>query len=178
MKIKLDENISVELAPLLSRSGHDVDTVAIEGLQGQPDSAVWAAAQSAGRMLITQDLDFADIRRFPPGTHHGLILLRHRAGTCRATRLFRGSAAPLQTRSLGRLPCGGLGGKGARVTRRVGVAWGELANPNTGRLMDRRPLGFAVAHPTLVLDLRTGSITPTPREAPQLPSGRVYRSLL
>lgn len=27
-------------------------------------------------MLITQDLDFSDVRRFAPGTHHGLILVR------------------------------------------------------------------------------------------------------
>jgi hypothetical protein len=29
-------------------------------------------------MLITQDLDFSDTRRFEPGTHPGLILVRLR----------------------------------------------------------------------------------------------------
>ncbi len=28
------------------------------------------------RFLITQDLDFSDIRQFKPGTHHGLLLVR------------------------------------------------------------------------------------------------------
>lgn len=28
--------------------------------------------------MITQDLDFSDIRRFVPGTHHGLLLVRLR----------------------------------------------------------------------------------------------------
>lgn len=49
-----------------------------EGLGGQHDSVVWDAAQKAGRFLITQDLDFSDIRRFAPGTHEGLLLVRLR----------------------------------------------------------------------------------------------------
>jgi len=78
MKVKLDENIPVRLAPELGSLGHDVDTVASEGLQGRPDEDVWQAAQKAGRLLITQDLDFSDTRRFKPGTHHGLLLVRLR----------------------------------------------------------------------------------------------------
>jgi hypothetical protein len=30
----------------------------------------------AGRFLITQDLDFSDARRYQPGTHAGLLLVR------------------------------------------------------------------------------------------------------
>jgi hypothetical protein len=33
-------------------------------------------AQRAGRFLVTQDLDFSDVRRFEPGSHHGLLLVR------------------------------------------------------------------------------------------------------
>jgi predicted nuclease of predicted toxin-antitoxin system len=36
------------------------------------------AAQEAGRFLITQDLDFSDTRRYIPGTHHGILLVRLR----------------------------------------------------------------------------------------------------
>jgi predicted nuclease of predicted toxin-antitoxin system len=39
---------------------------------------VWKAAQTAGRFLITQDLDFSDMRRFQPGTHPGILLVRLR----------------------------------------------------------------------------------------------------
>ena len=39
---------------------------------------VWDAAQRAGRFLITQVLDFSDIRRFAPGTHKGILLVRLR----------------------------------------------------------------------------------------------------
>lgn len=76
MKIKLDENLPEALLEELSAQGHDVDTVAMERLNGRPDPEVWAGAQESGRFLITQDLDFSDIRKFAPGTHAGLLLVR------------------------------------------------------------------------------------------------------
>lgn len=76
MTIKLDENLPATLAHDLTNLGHDCDTVPGEALQGQPDPIVWEAAQRAGRFLITQDLDFSDTRRFRPGSHHGLMLVR------------------------------------------------------------------------------------------------------
>ncbi len=78
MKVKLDENIPVRLAGELSSLGHDVDTVASEGLKGRPDGEVWSAARDEERFLITQDLDFSDVRQFTPGTHAGLLLVRLR----------------------------------------------------------------------------------------------------
>lgn len=48
MKIKLDENMPVTLAEILSAAGHNVDTVPQENLSGRPDSDVWQATQEAG----------------------------------------------------------------------------------------------------------------------------------
>jgi predicted nuclease of predicted toxin-antitoxin system len=76
MKIKLDENITVSVSDLLRSLGHDVDTVRDEGLAGNEDSIIWNAAQREGRFLITQDLDFSDLRNYAAGSHHGLLLLR------------------------------------------------------------------------------------------------------
>ncbi len=53
-----------------------MDNVRQEGLAGRDDPNIWAAAQAEGRFLITQDLDFSDIRKFQPGTHHGILLIR------------------------------------------------------------------------------------------------------
>jgi predicted nuclease of predicted toxin-antitoxin system len=78
MKVKIDENIPLRLLAKLADLGHDVDTVAAEGLKGSPDNDVWAAAIREQRLLITQDLDFSDVRRFKPGTHPGLLLVRLR----------------------------------------------------------------------------------------------------
>ena len=76
MRMKLDESLPCELADQLSKFGHDVDTSPSEGLEGSDDLTLWLAAQSAQRLLITQDLDFSDIRRFTPGTHQGVFLIR------------------------------------------------------------------------------------------------------
>ncbi len=76
MRIKLDENLPSGLAAALSALGHDADTVEQEGFQGQADPDVWRAAQHEDRFFITQDLDFSDVRRFRPGTHAGLMLVR------------------------------------------------------------------------------------------------------
>lgn len=76
MKLKLHENVPRSAARRLRQLGFDVDTVADEGLVGASDSSVWEAAQAEQRMLVSQDLDFSDARRFAPGTHHGLLLVR------------------------------------------------------------------------------------------------------
>lgn len=76
MRIKLDENLPVHLAAILTNLNHDVHTVAEENLSGKSDSEVWDSAQRDERFLITQDLDFSDIRRFAPGTHCGILLVR------------------------------------------------------------------------------------------------------
>lgn len=78
MKLKLDENLPASLAGILTQLGHLTDTVPDENLAGSDDPRVWEAAQEAGRFLITQDLDFSDIRRFVPGTHYGILLVRLR----------------------------------------------------------------------------------------------------
>jgi predicted nuclease of predicted toxin-antitoxin system len=75
LKVKLDENMPCDLEVALSFVD-DVDTVGSEGLSGASDDEVWQAAQREHRFLVTQDLDFSDLRKFAPGTHAGLLLLR------------------------------------------------------------------------------------------------------
>ena len=76
MNIKLDENLPERLVSELGKLGHDVETVRAEHLAGRTDEQVWQAAQSGSRFLITQDLEFSDMRRYTPGTHEGLLLVR------------------------------------------------------------------------------------------------------
>ncbi len=78
MRIKLDENMPAGLVQVLLKLGHHVDTVPQEGLTSASDDLIWQAAQDSQRFLITQDLDFSDVRRFAPGTHHGVLLVRLR----------------------------------------------------------------------------------------------------
>jgi predicted nuclease of predicted toxin-antitoxin system len=67
MKIKLDENLPFGLAQILAHHGHDVHNIFEEGLTGQTDGLIWNAAQNESRFLISQDLDFSDLRRFASG---------------------------------------------------------------------------------------------------------------
>lgn len=76
MRFKLDENMPDQLKGLFTESGHDAETVRDEGLGGAPDVDIASACAAEGRVLITLDLDFADIRACPPGEHFGIVVLR------------------------------------------------------------------------------------------------------
>jgi predicted nuclease of predicted toxin-antitoxin system len=76
VKFKLDENLPADLATHLRDKGHDAEGVVDEGLGGEDDPPVLAAATAEGRVLLTFDLDFADVRNYPPGTHGGIVVFR------------------------------------------------------------------------------------------------------
>lgn len=76
MKFKLDENMPTDLATHLREAGHEVADVMAEGLAGEDDPPVLAAATAEGRILLTFDLDFADVRHYAPGTHAGIVVFR------------------------------------------------------------------------------------------------------
>ena len=76
MKFKIDENLPVEYVDILVDAGHDATSVFSQNLQGRPDSQIIDACQAENRSLITQDLDFADIRSYPPENYPGLAVLR------------------------------------------------------------------------------------------------------
>lgn len=79
IKLKLDENISRHLKPKLTELNYDVMTVIDQGLLAQPDTAIARTVKTENRMLLTLDLEFADLRKYPPGTHPGIILFRPRS---------------------------------------------------------------------------------------------------
>jgi predicted nuclease of predicted toxin-antitoxin system len=76
MKLKLDENLSRPLKPILIGLGHDVLTAADEDLLSHPDADVAAGAAREGRILLSLDIEFADLRKYPPGSHPGIVLFR------------------------------------------------------------------------------------------------------
>ena len=76
--VKVDENLGAIHVQLLRTEGYAADSVRDEGLAGAPDEAVWLRVQDDDRFFVTLDLDFSDVRRFPPGSHAGVLLLRPR----------------------------------------------------------------------------------------------------
>src|SRR5437016_11834266 len=76
MKFKTDENMPVEAAEDLRQAGHDAVTVADQHLVGQPDVRVADVCRAEGRAVVTLDLDFSDIRVYPPSDYAGIIVMR------------------------------------------------------------------------------------------------------
>ncbi len=76
MLFKTDENLPEDIADLLKQQGHDAITVPGQQMAGQPDIQVAQVCQNERRALVTLDLDFGDIRAFPPEDYHGIIVLR------------------------------------------------------------------------------------------------------
>lgn len=76
MKFKVDENLPDEVAAILRSAGHDAESVREEGLQGSSDATLAERCCSERRAILTLDLDFADIRQYPPARYAGILVMR------------------------------------------------------------------------------------------------------
>ena len=76
MKLKTDENLPLDAATTLRDFGFDVDTVWDESLSGVDDQTISGRVRAEGQILVTLDLDFANIRAYPPNQHAGIVVLR------------------------------------------------------------------------------------------------------
>lgn len=78
MKFKIDENLPVEFAAVLRGAGYDAVTVWDEDLTGKPDTDIFNVCKDEERALMSLDLDFCDVRLFPPAESPGLLVFRVR----------------------------------------------------------------------------------------------------
>ena len=78
MKIKLDENMPVSASRVFAARGHECEHALDEDLGGHTDAHLYRVCLKEGRMLVTLDRGFGDIRLYRPGTHHGIVILRPR----------------------------------------------------------------------------------------------------
>lgn len=76
MKFKLDENLGNRSLHLFVQRGHDTHTVREENLAGCTDEDLFEICRREGRCLVTLDLDFSNVLRFPPGLSSGIVVLR------------------------------------------------------------------------------------------------------
>ncbi len=76
MKFKIDENLPGEFAAVLGQAGFEAATVAEEKLSGATDSVLLDRCRAETRVLVTLDLDFANVQTHPPGTHSGIVVFR------------------------------------------------------------------------------------------------------
>ncbi len=76
MKFKLDENFGTRTQQLFIAAGHDVSTVGSQELCGCPDRRLFEICGRESRCLVTLDIDFGDVTRFPPDRSAGVVVLR------------------------------------------------------------------------------------------------------
>lgn len=76
IKFKIDENLPSEAAAQLVAAGHDAVTVLDQQLGGSQDTNLADICRAEGRAILTLDLDFSDIRTYPPKDYAGIIVLR------------------------------------------------------------------------------------------------------
>jgi predicted nuclease of predicted toxin-antitoxin system len=76
MQFRVDENLRDDIAEALRSRGHDTLTVHDQGMRGNPDTRLALVCRADGRAIVTLDLDFANIRDYPPQDYPGLIVLR------------------------------------------------------------------------------------------------------
>ena len=102
MKWKLDENLGSRTVHLFLKAGHDAETVLQEELSGSSDETLFEVCVREDRCLLTLDIDFADVLRFPPHQTAGIAVLRLPVA---GARLGNRPGAPLDRRN----SSGGLG---------------------------------------------------------------------
>jgi predicted nuclease of predicted toxin-antitoxin system len=76
VRFKLDENLSPALAEQFLAAGHEAHSVIDQALGGASDPRVIEVCRTEDRALITLDLDFANIQRYPPAQSAGVMVLR------------------------------------------------------------------------------------------------------
>lgn len=76
MKFKLDENFGSRTQEIFLAAGHDVQTVRSQKLQGCLDRNLYEVCCEEQRCLVTLDLDFADVTRFPSNITSGIVVIR------------------------------------------------------------------------------------------------------
>lgn len=95
MRLKLDENLEPRLAQAAAERGHDALGVLAERISGISDDTLFVICRLERRVLVTLDLDFADVLRFPPRNTAGIIVLRPGRSTRASVRALFDAALEL-----------------------------------------------------------------------------------
>lgn len=78
MKLLADECLYLITTVFLRKHGHDVLTIQETGFIGIKNGEVAELANKEKRVLITRDMHFCNILKFPPENYNGIIVLKIR----------------------------------------------------------------------------------------------------
>jgi len=76
MRFKLDENLGTSAQRVFRETGHEITTVRDEGLQETSDQTIYEKCCAEQLCLVTLDLDFSNVMRFPPEKTPGIVVIR------------------------------------------------------------------------------------------------------
>jgi len=72
----IDECVSIQTKLFLNTLGFKTVDSRKVGLIGAEDAEVFRFAKENGYILVTYDKGFGDIRKYPPSSHNGIIILK------------------------------------------------------------------------------------------------------
>ena len=76
IRLKLDENFPPDTVHIFREHDIDASSVYEQDMCGYPDTEVFKICKDEKRALITFDLDFANIIRYPASETNGVIIVR------------------------------------------------------------------------------------------------------
>lgn len=74
LKFVIDEDMPRSTANVLKTRGYEVFDVRDYGLRGKSDEEVFRFAQTENAVILTGDLGFGNLLRFPVGSHFGIVI--------------------------------------------------------------------------------------------------------
>jgi len=76
VRFLLDANLPRAAALAVRDAGHEAESIRDTPLRSASDERVFAHAVATSAVLVTRDLDFANLRRFPAAGTAGIVVLR------------------------------------------------------------------------------------------------------
>lgn len=75
MRFLVDANLPNRVIDVIRAGGHEATGVREVGLGAAPDAEIAAYAQTNQWCILTRDAGFGDIRVYPPGQFHGIVVI-------------------------------------------------------------------------------------------------------
>jgi predicted nuclease of predicted toxin-antitoxin system len=75
-RVRIDENLPGSLPRALRTAGHHAEDLGDLQRRGSAADEVFDYARASRLTLVTRDVGFGNIARFPLGPHHGVVVIR------------------------------------------------------------------------------------------------------